>query len=491
MKNETTLKKIDNEIIVVGGGLAGSEAALQLAELGYQVKLYEMRPETKGPAHESGDLAELVCSNSLKSTDPSSAAGLLKLELKLLGSKLLDIAYETQVDAGIALAVDRKLFSKQVEEALNKSPNIEIIRKEFKDINEVSESNIVVLAIGPLPSDGISDELKSLVGEGLSFFDAAAPIVFKDSLDMNRVFPASRYGKGSGDDYLNAAFDRSEYESFYNELISAKKVISKEFESKELFRACQPVEEVARTGFDALRYGALKPVGITDPNSDLRPFAVLQLRAETRDKQSYNLVGFQTNLSWPEQKRVFSLIPGFENARFARYGVMHKNTFIDAPLYINKRQQLKSNPNIFFAGQIAGTEGYTEAIASGLMAAYQVDAYLNGEEPRILPKTGSLGSLLSYAFNEETQDYQPMHVNFGLFPPLEVPVRNKRVRYVAYARRALNDLATVLLASPWKRDEEFIKLELERAFAALDEKENTVLNIKKRRKAKREQREYK
>jgi len=424
---------------VIGGGLAGSEAALQLADSGLMVTLYEMRPIVSGPAHHSDGLAELVCSNSFKSDDPVTAAGLLKKELRIMGSQLLKIARSCSVDAGAALAVDRELFSQEVTKIIEANPRIIVKREEFVYSRDC-EYDGLIFATGPLASDAFMESIKALVGEHLSFYDAAAPIVDADSIDYEKAFFGSRYGKGSGQDYLNCVFDESDYAAFYNALLSGEQVIKREFESKDLFSACQPIEEVARTGRDALRFGALKPVGIDDPKTGRWPYALVQLRAEDANRQAYNLVGFQTNLTWPEQKRIFRMIPGLEEVEFLRYGVMHRNTFIDSPKLCNKDFSLRSHPFVWFAGQITGTEGYTEAIASGLYVAKNVTARLEGEDPFILPITAVSGALFDYATNPETINYQPMHVNYGIIPPLESRVRNKRERYAAYSERAQKDL---------------------------------------------------
>ena len=430
---------------IVGGGLAGSEAALDLADRGIAVSLWEMRPERRTPVHHTGGLAELVCSNSLKSTKPDSAAGLLKEELAVLGSPLMEEARATAVAAGGALAVDRTLFSRAVTERVEAHPLIEVVRREATDIAALARgADAVVLASGPLTSDGLSSALMALTGrDALAFYDAAAPVVMADSIDRERVFRQSRYEDADqGGDYLNAPFERDEYERFVDELLAAERVIAKDFESRDLFQACQPIEEIARAGRDAPRFGALKPVGLTDPRTGRRPWAALQLRAEDACGQSYNLVGFQTNLTFPEQRRVFRLIPGLEQAEFARYGVMHRNTFLDAPRLLDDHGRLVSDEAralgapIYVAGQLGGTEGYCEAIRSGLHVALAVTADLRGRVLPPLPPDTVWGALLAYATDPATTDYQPMHVNFGILRPLDPPVRNKRERYGAYARRA-------------------------------------------------------
>lgn len=421
---------------IVGGGLAGSECALQLAARGMKVRLFEQRPVHASAAHHGPDFAELVCSNSLKSLREDSAAGLLKHELLAMGSKLLAIALECSVPAGGALAVDRERFSGAVTAAIEKDPNIEIVRERVDQI----PPEPCVIAAGPLCSDSLFEDILSCVGgERGSFYDAAAPIVDAATLDMDIVFSQSRYEEQGSGDYLNCPFGRDEYEAFWHELVNAKRVVSKEFEQTDLFCACQPAEEVARTGVDSLRFGAMKPVGLTDPRSGRRPWAAVQLRAENSDHAAYNIVGFQTNLTWPEQRRVFRMIPGLENAEFFRYGVMHRNSFVDSPRALDETFALPGSC-VRFAGQITGTEGYTEAIASGLFAALNTYADLNGLNRLTLPRTGAFGSLVAYATDPNTSPYQPMHVNFGIFPPLEPPVRKKRERYVAYSARSRKDL---------------------------------------------------
>lgn len=430
-------------VTVVGGGLAGCECACQLADRGMRVRLCEMRPEVSSPAHRTGDLAELVCSNSLKSTRPDSAAGLLKAELKRMGSVLLRCAEAAAVPAGGALAVDRTRFSALVEEEIAARPFIEIVRGEVTDVPE----GPCVIAAGPLCSPALAERVLALVGgEALSFFDAAAPIVDASTIDRSVVFAQSRYGEDGGGDYLNAPFTKEEYDAFIDALVGADRVILKDFERRELFQACQPAEEVARTGHDAIRFGAMKPVGLTDPRTGKRPWAAVQLRAENAEKTAYNLVGFQTNLTFAEQKRVFRMIPGLENAEFFRFGVMHRNTFVDAPHVLDATFAV-SGTHVRLAGQITGTEGYTEAIASGLFAALNTYADACGVAPLELPVTGAFGSLVAYATNPATVDYQPMHVNFGVVPPLEDGRRrSKRDRYAAYAERALADLDACLAA---------------------------------------------
>lgn len=421
------------KVTIVGAGLAGCEAALQLAARGVPVRLIEMRPAKSTPAHHTAEPAELVCSNSLKSLDPCSAAGAFKFELAAMGSFLIRIAVEHAIPAGKALAVDRDAFSRAVKEALEGNDGIELVCEEQVSIPDAP----AIIATGPLTSDPLADAIRVELGvDHLSFFDAAAPIVMADSLDRSKVFAQSRYGKGGGDDYLNAPFERDEYEAFVSELVGAERAIGKEFERKELFSACQPVEEIARTGMDALRFGPLKPVGLTDPSTGRRPWAVVQLRAEDASLTSYNLVGFQTNLKHGEQLRVFRMIPGFEHAEFARYGVMHRNTFVDSPHALSGLFELPGRPGVRLAGQLTGTEGYCEAIASGLLSALATYAAIKGQELPALPESTLFGALVAYATNPETKGYQPMHVNYGIIPPLEAKVKGKRLRYAAYAARA-------------------------------------------------------
>lgn len=433
----------DEVVNVVGGGLAGSECALQLARRGVRVRLYEQRPHGNAPAHHTDRLAELVCSNSLKAMREESAAGLLKWELTQMGSVVLDAARQTAVSAGGALAVDRDAFSSLVTERVGQEPLIELVREEVREI----PAGHSVIAAGPLCSPQLFEALCALVGtQHLSFFDAAAPIVDAQTIDRSVVFSQSRYEEGQGD-YLNCPMDKEEYERFYDALMGAKRVVAREFEEKDLFNACQPVEEVARKGRDTLRYGALKPVGLIDPRSGRRPWAVVQLRSENAACTAYNLVGFQTNLTWSEQARVFRMIPGLEQAEFFRYGVMHRNSFVDAPRVLDGSFAVPGT-TVRLAGQITGTEGYVEAIASGLLAALNTYADLTQAPHVVLPDTTAFGALVAYATNPATEPYQPMHVNFGLVPPLEGRRMRKGERYAAYAARAKDDLAAYLATRP-------------------------------------------
>lgn len=424
---------------IIGAGLAGSEAALQLAQRGVHVRLFEMRPETETDVHRSGDCAELVCSNSLKSTKPESAAGMLKAELAALGSQLIAAAGRSRVDAGGALAVDRDEFSADVTSMVKENPYIEYRVMCVSDPLDacLGAADATILATGPLTSDALAQWLVDKTGsDNLAFFDAAAPVVMADSLDMDVLFRQSRYEQDAPGDYLNAPFDKESYDAFIAQLVAADRVIKRDFETKDLFQACQPIEEIARKGADAPRFGTCKPVGLTDPATGHRPWAAVQLRAENAQGTAYNLVGFQTNLTFGEQKRVFRMIPGLQNAEFARYGVMHRNTFIQAPRLLDRDLRLRGvDAPVYVAGQLSGTEGYCEAIASGLMCALFVYAQLQGMQPPLLPVETAFGALLDYATDPATQDYQPMHVNFGILKPLDQHIRNKGMRYAAYAER--------------------------------------------------------
>ena len=424
---------------IIGAGLAGSEAALQLAQRGVHVRLFEMRPETETDVHRGGDCAELVCSNSLKSTKPESAAGMLKAELAALGSQLIAAAGRSRVDAGGALAVDRDEFSADVTSMVKDNPYIEYRVMCVSDPLDASlgAADATILATGPLTSDALAQWLVDKTGsDNLAFFDAAAPVVMADSLDMDVLFRQSRYEQDAPGDYLNAPFDKESYDAFIAELVAADRVIKRDFETKDLFQACQPIEEIARKGADAPRFGTCKPVGLTDPATGRRPWAAVQLRAENAQGTAYNLVGFQTNLTFGEQKRVFRMVPGLQNAEFARYGVMHRNTFIQAPRLLDRDLRLRGiDAPVYVAGQLSGTEGYCEAIASGLMCALFVYAQLQGMQAPLLPVETVFGALLDYATDPATQDYQPMHVNFGILKPLDQHIRNKGMRYAAYAER--------------------------------------------------------
>jgi methylenetetrahydrofolate--tRNA-(uracil-5-)-methyltransferase len=435
---------LQDRVTVIGGGLAGCEAAFQLAVRDIPVTLLEMRPEVVSPAHHTADLGELVCSNSLKSDDPATAAGMLKRELADLGSVVLACARATAVPAGGALAVDRGAFSTLLTRVVSEMPGVDVVRSEARDI----PAGPVIVATGPLTSPALEGSLAALVGDGrLAFFDAAAPIVDAETIDRSVCFAQSRYDKGGSADYLNCPMDRDTYEAFIVELVAATRVTAKEFETSELFHACQPAEEIARRGSDALRFGAMKPVGLTDPSSGARPWAVVQLRPENVEGTAYNLVGFQTNLTFREQARVFRMIPGLGTAEFLRFGVLHRNTFLDAPRLLTPDLALREHPAVRIAGQLSGTEGYLEAAASGLVAALgHVAAYTGGAQV-VLPRETALGALLSYATDPATSPYQPMHVNFGLMPPLVPAVRGKRERYAAYSQRGSDALCAWLKRS--------------------------------------------
>lgn len=431
-------------VTVVGGGLAGSECALSLAARGIAVRLFEQRPGGDAPAHHTDRLAELVCSNSLKAMRPDSAAGLLKEELDCMGSHLLRIARSCAVPAGGALAVDRERFSAAVTQAVEDEPLVELCRERVDAIPD----GPAVIAAGPLCAPELAEALAELVGgDRLAFFDAAAPVVDAQSINREVVFSQSRYEENGLGDYLNCPMNADEYQHFWDELVGARRVIAREFEERDLFNACQPVEEVARKGVDTLRFGALKPVGLVDPRTGHRPWAVVQLRPENAAGTAYNLVGFQTNLTWGEQARVFRTIPGLEEAEFLRYGVMHRNTFVDTPRVLDHTFAIPGR-DVWLAGQITGTEGYVEAMASGVLAAANVAARMRGYEPVRLPNTTAFGSLVAYATNPNTQPYQPMHVNFGLVPPIEGGKLRKRERYRAYAERAREDLRAYLAQRP-------------------------------------------
>lgn len=425
------------KIRVIGGGLAGCESAYQLLKRGYKVEMYEMRPVTLSPAHHTSNLAELVCSNSLKSEIPETASGTLKEELKVLDCGLLKAADKARVPAGSALAVDRELFSKEVEKLLFPYENFSLIREEIKLLDDTIPT---VIATGPLTSNAISKEITRLFGSSdLHFYDAVAPIIDGETINKDIAFFASRYDDGSLGDYLNIGMNKEQYEKFYNELVNAEVVMLKSFEQKEIFEGCMPIEVMAKRGSDSIRFGPLKPVGIKNPKTNEKYYAVVQLRKENATADSYNIVGFQTNLTFPEQKRVFRLLPSLENAEFLRYGVMHRNTFINAPKILNANLQCKNYDNLFFAGQITGVEGYVESIMTGLFAGLYMDKYLKNEKV-VLPSENTIsGSLLRYV-STENEDFQPMNANFGILPELEVKQKDKKVRKNCYYKRANSDI---------------------------------------------------
>ena len=449
-------------ITVVGGGLAGSEATYQIAKRGIKVKLYEMKPNNFSPAHSNNNLAEIVCSNSFKSNLHTNACGLLKEELRNLDSLLIKVADETAVPAGQALAVDREVFSKKVTEALENMKNVEIIRQEVgKDglsIESIAKDGIVIIATGPLTSDALSKQILELTGEDdLHFYDAAAPIIFKDSIDMNIAFYGNRYEqerakdedveewktkqKNDGDaSYINLPMNKEEYEHFWNELVNAEVVELHQFEKREIFEGCMPVEVMAKRGIDTLRYGPLKPMGFTDPRTGYRPYALVQLRQDNKDATIYNIVGFQTNLKFGEQKRVFSMIPGLENAEFAKYGVMHRNTFINSTKLLDRTYQLKKNKNIYFAGQITGVEGYVESISSGLVSGINAVKQLKQEEKIEFSEYTMIGALAQY-ISTPNEKFQPMNANYGILPELEgKKISDKKLKYGKLSDRALEKL---------------------------------------------------
>ena len=454
-------------ITIIGGGLAGTEAAYQIANRGIKVKLYEMKPVKFSPAHSNNNLAEIVCSNSFKSNLHTNACGLLKEELRLLDSLLIKTADKVAVPAGQALAVDREKFSEEITKKIEEMDNIEIIREEVgKDkgnnsLKELSKDSIVIIATGPLTSDSLSEEIKEITGdEGFHFYDAAAPIIEKESIDMNIAFWGDRYDQERGksedidewknrikdnnkDSYINLPMNKEEYELFWNELVKAEVVELHEFEKREIFEGCMPIEVMAKRGIDTLRFGPLKPVGFTDPRTGKRPYAIVQLRQDNSSGNLFNMVGFQTNLKYGEQKRVFRFIPGLENADFAKLGVMHRNTFINSPELLDGTYNLKKNNNIFFAGQITGVEGYVESIASGLVASLNAIKRYIGEEEIIFPEETMIGALAKYIATEN-KNFQPMNANFGIVPGLDEKIKDKKIKYGKLADRALEKIKNIL-----------------------------------------------
>ena len=426
------------KVNVIGAGLAGCEAAWALARYGIGVRLFEMKPQKFTPAHKYGGFAELVCSNSLKAARLESAAGLLKTEMEMLGSLTVPCAKANAVEAGGALAVDRERFSDAVTEKIRSCPLIEVIEQEVTELPE----GVTIIATGPLTSGALAEEIKKLCGEGLSFYDAAAPIVTYESLDMEKVFFASRYDRGDAD-YINCPMNKEEYLAFYRALIGAERVQLKDFETHpfSVYEGCMPIEELASRGEDTMRFGPMKPVGITDKRTGRRPYAVVQLRRENREATLFNLVGFQTNLRFGEQKRVFSMIPGLENAEFMRFGVMHRNTFINSPVLLNADFSMREHPDIYFAGQMTGVEGYMESAASGIIAGTAAARRLLGLEPINLPNdtmTGALSAYISDPFNDGK--FQPMGANMGILPDIGVRIKDKKDKYGVYAKRAVESL---------------------------------------------------
>ena len=424
-----------NRVLVVGGGLAGVEAAWTLANRGVPVTIAEMKPKKHSPAHKTDLLAELVCSNSLKAQRVGSAAGLLKAEMERLASICVECAKKCSVPAGGALAVDRDEFSRMITEKIKSHPLIEL---ECREVTEIPESNVIIAA-GPLASDALAEKIKELCGGSLSFFDAAAPIVTDESIDKTCAFTQSRYDRGGEDDYLNCPMNKEEYENFYNELVNAESAELHSFDKKKgVYEGCMPIEVMASRGADTMRFGPLKPVGLRDPRTGRRPYAVMQLRRENQEGTMYNIVGFQTNLKFGEQKRVFSMIPALKNAEFVRYGVMHRNTFIDSPRHLNSDFSFRGRDGLYFAGQITGVEGYMESASSGILAGINMANRLEGKAPLDLPDFTMMGALSKYISNESVTDFQPMGANFGILPPLDEKIRDKKLRYETLAKRSLD-----------------------------------------------------
>ena len=453
-------------ITVIGGGLAGCEAAYQIAKRGIKVKLYEMKPVKFSPAHSNTNLAEIVCSNSFKSNLHTNACGLLKEELRLLDSILIKTADKVAVPAGQALAVDREKFAEEITKQIESLENVEIVREEVgksgnKSLNQLAEEGIVIIATGPLTSDNLSKEIRELTGdEGLHFYDAAAPIIEKESIDMNIAFWGDRYSQERGKDeeieawkeriknssennYINLPMNKEEYEKFWNELVNAEVVELHNFEKREIFEGCMPIEVMAKRGIDTLRFGPLKPVGFTDTRTGKRPYALVQLRQDNSEGNLFNMVGFQTNLKYGEQKRVFRLIPGLENAEFVKYGVMHRDTFINSPELLDETYNLKKNNNIFFAGQITGVEGYVESIASGLVAGINAVLKFSSTLKQNFPKETMIGALSNYIATEN-KNFQPMNANFGILPPLEEKIKDKKLKYGKLADRAIESIRAII-----------------------------------------------
>jgi methylenetetrahydrofolate--tRNA-(uracil-5-)-methyltransferase len=427
---------------IIGAGLAGSEAAWQCARRGVAVELFEMRPARTTPAHQTADFAELVCSNSLKSDSENTAPWLLKEEMRRAGSRLLEIARETAVPAGHALAVDRAEFSRKVTDAISRESLIKICREEFTQI-EADESTIVVVATGPLTSDALSREIARLCAttsgnSHLYFYDSISPIVEGDSIDMSKVYLAARYDKGSAD-YINCPMSKEEYDRFYDALLAARSVEQKDWENLNYFESCLPIEEIARRGRDTLRFGPMKPVGLKDPRTGRIPYAAVQLRQENLRADSYNLVGFQNHLKFGEQAHVLSLIPGLENARFLRYGQIHRNTYINSPALLNPTLQMKAHPHVLFAGQICGVEGYVESIATGLMAGLNAATLVIGSEPAPPPRASAFGSLVHYITQAEGKNFQPANITFDLLPALDHKVRDRKERHRLQCELALRE----------------------------------------------------
>ncbi len=432
---------MNNKVIVIGAGLAGCEAALQLAKRNIQVDLYEMRPQKTTGAHKTDKFAEFVCSNSLGSADQTNASGLLKQEMKILGGMLINIAFDNAVPAGNALAIDREGFADKVTELINNNQNINVIKEE---ITEIPKNENTIIASGPLTSDDLANSIKEFTqSEHLHFFDAIAPIIEKDSINFDKAFYASRYNKGEAS-YINCPMNKEEYEKFYNFLINAPKIELKKFEKNaKFFESCLPVEVLASRGVDTLRFGPMKPVGLVDDRTGEKNYAVVQLRQDNSAKTLYNIVGFQTNLKWPAQKELISLIPGLENANIMRYGVMHRNTFINSPKILNPTLQTRSRENLFFAGQITGTEGYTESIASGLLAGINMSRHIQGKELIKLPQETMLGALMNYISNPEHEKFQPINSNWAIVKEIDLPRqirKNKKEKNTILSNRSIETL---------------------------------------------------
>ena len=433
-------------VTVIGAGLAGCEAAYTVAQQGIPVTLWEMKPHKYTPAHRHGGFAELVCSNSLKARRIESAAGLLKEEMRRLGSLCVPVAYGCAVPAGGALAVDRELFSAEVTKRIKEHPLITVKEGE---VTAIPDEGVVIIATGPLTSEPLADAIAALCGGGLSFYDAAAPIVTAESVDMNSAFRASRYDReesGEGD-YINCPLNKEEYEAFHAALVTAETAPLHAFDKLHVYEGCMPIEVLAKRGSDSIRFGPMKPVGLRDPHTGHRPWAVVQLRAENAEGTLYNLVGFQTNLKFPEQKRVFGMIPALKNAEFMRYGVMHRNTFLNAPELLDASFRMKSRPNLLFAGQMTGVEGYMESAAAGILAGINACRMVRGQEPFILPRDTMMGALAAHV-STPNADYQPMGANFGILPTLDTHIRDKKMRYAALAERALESLERTMAAMP-------------------------------------------
>lgn len=427
-----------SDIAIIGAGLAGCEAAWQLLRQGIPVDLFEMRPASMTPAHKTGMFAELVCSNSLRAANLENAVGLLKEEMRRLDSFIMKAADQYRLPAGGALAVDREGFSAHITETLGNHPLIQVHCQELKTI-PVNEYEVIIVASGPLTSPALSEHIQTLTGDRFYFYDAAAPVIAADSLDMSIIYRASRYGKGD-DDYLNCPMDQPTYEMFWRELVNADAAPVKEFEKAIFFEGCMPIEVMAARGIDTMRFGPLKPVGLANPYTSEIPYAVVQLRQDNAAATLYNMVGFQTHLKWPEQRRVFRLIPGLQNAEFVRLGVMHRNTYINSPLYLLPTLQMKNQARIFFAGQITGVEGYVESAATGLMAGRNAARLAAGREPLVFPQSTAHGALAHYITHADAKNFQPMNINFGLMPPLEHRIKDKKKKNLAIATRALTDM---------------------------------------------------